>query len=798
MKTSIVMLCLVLGLALASGPANTPTATKVVNDVDPSARHKAPLEPSSKFMPPPDTAWTFNCEFDSVYNVGVTPVQDSLCWVSAGQATMAIGIYNIADPAHPFRTSFPQTGGPSGWGIRDMAYKASTDEVFAGFDNRTFHVYDATTHIPNNTYTISGYSGTVRGFGYDSAQDSCWTCDFASAPMTKFSITGTNGHQVKPAGEMASAYGIAWDALQNCFWVSMAGVAGASPIWKLDPDYTIADSFLQPGFDMAGGCEMWRDNFLLVLEQGTPDAIWCLKFAPPLDHDVGAELVLAPLGIIVPGPVAPKVRIRNYGTDPQTDIPLTCWIDSAGTNVFTDTITYVDTLAPATTADVTFPNSWTGVNGNTYQVTMFTSLPVDSNYANDTALTSVSVQSAVWETIPKPPSQVDRVVHATVYNPVNDKIYMIGGNPAGDPATYLNLCQEYDPAAGTWTTKAPMTTARGWLPGSFCNGKIYLIGGHDNASAAIAANECYDPVANSWSTKTARPRIGLAASEAVWRDSLIYVLGGNNASSGFANVDIYDPAADAWTVGTALPLDAYMGSAAIIGDTIFMVQAYSGSACWPNLYKGVIDEMDPTQITWTAGPAPTEPIFNGGTAAMDGDVYWLGGFISAATVTDHLWKYSTSTGAITAVTPNYPTTLARVNFMAARPSAQELYVFAGDALGDWSAPNQRYYKISFGPQAVEEQRVKLGVSIDNVMPTFVRDRVRINFTVARRGNVSLGVYDATGSLVRTLVNGTVEPGSQSVTWNRTDNGGRRVASGTYFYRLVVDGKSVSGKAIVLK
>ena len=518
---------------------------------------------------------------------------------------------------------------------------------------------------------------------------------------------------------------------------------------------------------------------------------------------------------------------------------------------------------------------------------------------------------AVWETIPKPPSQVDRVVHATVYDPDNDKIYMIGGNPAGEPATYLNLCQEYDPAAGTWTTKAPMTTSRGWLPGSFCNGKIYLIGGHNNSSAAIATNECYDPVANSWSTKTARPRIGLAASEAVWRDSLIYVLGGNNASSGFANVDIYDPAADAWTVGTALPLAAFMGSAAIIGDTIFMVQAYSGTACWPNLYKGVIDEMDPTQITWTAGPAPTEPIFNGGTAAMDGDVYWLGGFISAATVTNHLWKYSTSTGAITAVTPNYPTTLARLNFMVARPSAQELYVLAGDALGDWTAPNQRYYRISFAPPlphdvalsailapltSMNQGSVKPigtvrnaglnaesnipvtcwidsagtrvysatdtlpgplapGASVNDTFPTtwtsgpsgarytvtmftslsddssaandtmrrnvtitgpavqeppeavstlytaspsFVRGQAFITYNVAGCGYVSLGVYDAGGKLVKTLVSGQATPGERTATWNRTDNGGRRVANGTYFYRLAVDGKSVSGKAIVLK
>ena len=123
-------------------------------------------------------------------------------------------------------------------------------------------------------------------------------------------------------------------------------------------------------------------------------------------------------------------------------------------------------------------------------------------------------------------------------------------------------------------------------------------------------------------------------------------------------------------------------------------------------------------------------------------------------------------------------------------------MLAGDMSGDWNAPNQLYYRISFGTGVAEEQRVKLGGSIDNVAPTLGRNHVRISFTVARRGNVSLGVYDATGALVRTLVNGTVEPGSRSVTWDRSSNSGRRVANGSYFYRLTTDGRSVSSKSVL--
>jgi flagellar hook assembly protein FlgD len=97
---------------------------------------------------------------------------------------------------------------------------------------------------------------------------------------------------------------------------------------------------------------------------------------------------------------------------------------------------------------------------------------------------------------------------------------------------------------------------------------------------------------------------------------------------------------------------------------------------------------------------------------------------------------------------------------------------------------------------VNEHGLKLGASFDNVLPTLGRDRVRISFTVARRGDVNLGVYDAAGLLVRTLVNGTLERGSQSATWDRTNSSGRRVANGAYFYRLTVDGKTVSSKSVL--
>jgi hypothetical protein len=82
--------------------------------------------------------------------------------------------------------------------------------------------------------------------------------------------------------------------------------------------------------------------------------------------------------------------------------------------------------------------------------------------------------------------------------------------------------------------------------------------------------------------------------------------------------------------------------------------------------------------------------------------------------------------------------------------------------------------------------------------TVARGVVRLAYAVPSRADVTLGVYDAAGSLVRTLQSGVRERGQQTVTWDRTSNSGRRVASGTCFFRLTVDGRSVSSKAVVLE
>jgi hypothetical protein len=74
----------------------------------------------------------------------------------------------------------------------------------------------------------------------------------------------------------------------------------------------------------------------------------------------------------------------------------------------------------------------------------------------------------------------------------------------------------------------------------------------------------------------------------------------------------------------------------------------------------------------------------------------------------------------------------------------------------------------------------------------------IRFEVARASRVSIKVYNALGQLVRTLENKRLEPGRYSVKWDGTNQLGRKVSSGVYFYKMDANKFSATKKMLVVK
>ena len=74
----------------------------------------------------------------------------------------------------------------------------------------------------------------------------------------------------------------------------------------------------------------------------------------------------------------------------------------------------------------------------------------------------------------------------------------------------------------------------------------------------------------------------------------------------------------------------------------------------------------------------------------------------------------------------------------------------------------------------------------------------IHFNLPAAGRTSLRIFDARGSLVRTLLNEHLTAGLHTAVWNGRDNRGAAVSSGVYFYRLESAQQAQTRRMLLLK
>jgi hypothetical protein len=136
---------------------------------------------------------------------------------------------------------------------------------------------------------------------------------------------------------------------------------------------------------------------------------------------------------------------------------------------------------------------------------------------------------------------------------VSGKIYVIGGTGT---TNVFNTVEEYDPSANSWTTKASLLTQRWGHSSVVIGGKIYVMGGcSELAGDATASIEIYDPETNRWSYdgNMPAPKLGFASCVA---DGKIYTIGGRTKEPGgtfLASVEAYNPVTKTWQSRSPLP-----------------------------------------------------------------------------------------------------------------------------------------------------------------------------------------------------------------------------------------------------
>ena len=93
---------------------------------------------------------------------------------------------------------------------------------------------------------------------------------------------------------------------------------------------------------------------------------------------------------------------------------------------------------------------------------------------------------------------------------------------------------------------------------------------------------------------------------------------------------------------------------------------------------------------------------------------------------------------------------------------------------------------------------KFAFSLGQAYPNPARAGNVIPFSLEKKGRTSLKVYNVTGALVRTLVDGEMGAGRYQAPWDGRNDRGRQTASGVYLYRLEAPGRAAVRKMIMLR
>jgi len=108
-----------------------------------------------------------------------------------------------------------------------------------------------------------------------------------------------------------------------------------------------------------------------------------------------------------------------------------------------------------------------------------------------------------------------------------------------------------------------------------------------------------------------------------------------------------------------------------------------------------------------------------------------------------------------------------------------------------------YYDVVLDQGAIENI-IPPTFSLNQNYPNPFNPSTTISYQIPQTGSIRIDIFNIKGQKIRTLINELKHPGKHSVVWNGTDQSGRQVASGIYYYRIVTDHNSSTKKMLLLK
>lgn len=237
------------------------------------------------------------------------------------------------------------------------------------------------------------------------------------------------------------------------------------------------------------------------------------------------------------------------------------------------------------------------------------------------AQTCCGPTNLTWSTLAPMPTARDRFA----LGDANGILYAIGGQNGG--GSNLTTVESYNPSTNTWATGlAPMPTGRDNLVVASVGGILYAIGG-GNGVTAYNTVEAYNPSTNTWSTMASMPTARCNLAVAVV-GGIIYVFGGDNASgTPLTTVEAYNPGTNTWSTLAPMPTALSMIMASAVSGVIYVSGGDPNAGFTSTL--GAVSTVESYNIstnTWTSGlsPMPT-PLEGAGGQSLGCQVYVVGG-----------------------------------------------------------------------------------------------------------------------------------------------------------------------------
>jgi uncharacterized protein YkuJ len=498
----------------------------------------------------------------------------------------------------------------------------------------------------------------------------------------------------------------------------------------------------------------------------------------PMRRDVGVTSIVQPArSYIRPQTILPQVTVKNFGSfiDPFY-VRLRVNKTSDNSEVWRDSL-LISSMSIGGETLVTF-NPWTPLTGS-YVLKCSTAMSGDADSLNNARSITLYVQS--WLSEPNVPGgRYNKRVRAAAACYVDPYIYLLKGANTNEVWRYQTQTNVWDSIPSLPLGPKNKKTKDGCaLTGS--DNYVYAIKGGSTREFYR-----YDIAGRTWLTKDSvtspyRMRNG---SKLAMTTSAVYLLVGSN-SYAFMKFD--------------LALDTWRGDAPIEGGLMKKVKkgsslTWDGGSYLYALKGGGTNEFWQYSIPgqrWITresvplGPRRKKVKTGSGAGYIAGRVYLTkGGNINefwGYDITTRTWKQKTDV-------PFGPANKKVTTGGTATASQDAFYVFkGGNKVEFWSyGPG---YDTLFSIGTRKDPSVQSGrvipiteFSIRGGPNPFVNAAV-VRLAIPRLTHATLKVYDISGQLVATLLDGMLPAGTRELVWNARDESQREVANGIYLLKF---------------